>query len=192
MNWQSEQGQKFETQHSYDGYPGSPEQSSHTGEYRSDGREQTFQQQAYQPMPGYGLTSNRPAPVTATPPLSGSEFAAILSYSLVWFSGLLFTLLGGQKNRYVRFHAMQSMLFFGAINIIDIVLLSFIARPFYHHFFLMGAFAFLFFLLLNFVAFISWITAMIQAGRGAYYKLPIVGNIVARRMNLEGFPKTEA
>ena len=188
MDWQREQQQDFETRHSYDGYVGSSEQLSQMNE--SERQQQSFQQEA-RPMPGYGLPANRQSPMTSVPPLSGSEFAAVLSYSLVWFSGLLFTLLGGQ-NRYVRFHALQSMFFFGTINIIDILLIASMARPFHHHFFFLGAFSFLFFLFLNFVAFISWITAMIQAGRGAYYKLPIVGNIVARRMNLDGFPKTEA
>ncbi|MBE3557800.1 MAG: hypothetical protein IMW89_01050 [Ktedonobacteraceae bacterium] len=41
------------------------------------------------------------------------------------------------------------------------------------------------FLLLNVVAFVGWIVGMVQAYRGAYYRLPVVGTIVANIMGTQ-------
>jgi uncharacterized membrane protein len=44
-------------------------------------------------------------------------------------------------------------------------------------------FAILLFLFLNFVAFVGWVVGMIQAARGRYYRLPLVGDLLARYGN---------
>lgn len=116
-------------------------------------------------------------------PFDSSRIAAALSYAFGWLSGILFFLFS-DGNRYVRFHALQSLLFFGSINVFDILfiwsfahfrLFSFV--PFMHY---VGGLSILFFLLLNFVAFVGWFVALFQATRGTYFKLPVVGEIVAR------------
>jgi len=112
--------------------------------------------------------------VQSSPPLDYASFAAILCYSLCWFTGLVF-LIFEQRNRYVRFHALQSLIFFGGINILDIALLTVVG----HHMFFLSRFAILFFLLVNLFAFVCWIIAMIHASRGTYFKLPFVGWFVA-------------
>src|SRR5260221_12971769 len=53
----------------------------------------------------------------------GSRFAAFLSYTSFWLTGLLF-LLFENRNRFVRFHALQSLLFFGGVNVLYILLIS--------------------------------------------------------------------
>src|SRR5215831_17561558 len=83
--------------------------------------QQAYHEQGYA-LPGkaeyasYSQTQVSPAPY-----LDGASVGAILSYSLGWFTGLLFFLFGRQ-HPYVRFHALQSLLFFGAINVVDVVL----------------------------------------------------------------------
>src|SRR5438874_2319431 len=52
----------------------------------------------------------------------GSIAISIFSYMMGWFSGLIVFLFAGQ-NRYARFHALQSLLFFGAINLLDMLML---------------------------------------------------------------------
>src|SRR5260370_12912129 len=54
-----------------------------------------------------------------------SRFAAVLSYTALWLTALLF-LLFERKNRFVRFHAMHSLLFFCGVNVFYIVLVSMI------------------------------------------------------------------
>jgi len=107
-----------------------------------------------------------------------SRFAAFLSYSSLWLTGLLF-LLFEKRNRFVRFHAMQSLLFFGGVNVLYIFLISIMVHevPF---FFGLAIFAFV---LVNIVAFVAWIVGMVGALRGRYVKLPFVGDLAERYVN---------
>jgi uncharacterized membrane protein len=112
-------------------------------------------------------------------PHNDARFVAVLTYLLGWFSGLLFTLFA-RENRYVRFHALQSLLFFGGINVLDVAL--FLVGVRLHHFepFIGPLFPLIFllsFFLLNAIAFVGWLVAIVQAYRGVYYKLPLVGDI---------------
>ena len=70
----------------------------------------------------------------------------------------------------MRFHAMQSLLFFGATGIVTtmfshIPFLGFIGTG------------------LGFVSFICWIVLMVKAARGRYYKLPIIGDYAEKWAN---------
>ncbi len=67
----------------------------------------------------------------------------------------------------MRFHAMQSILFFGSLSILQGVF-SYI--PFYGS--VGGA--------LGLVMFIGWIFMMVKASRGQYYKLPLFGDLADR------------
>ncbi len=120
-------------------------------------------------------------------PFDGNRIAAALSYAFGWLSGILFFLFN-DGNRYVRFHALQSLLFFGSINVFDIMCIwgmahfrLFLFLPFMPY---LGGLAILFFLLLNFVAFVGWFVALFQAARGTYFKLPVVGEIVVRLLDV--------
>ena len=98
---------------------------------------QTFQQQAaYPPLASYSPSSYSHKPFTGVPPLSDSRFAALLSYSGGWLTGLLFIFLGG-RDRFIRFHALQSLVFFGAINLISFGLFVSILSFVHHARFLM-------------------------------------------------------
>lgn len=139
-------------------------------------RQQSFYQQEYRPEGNPEYISYGQEPFPPAPHLDGASIAAILSYSLGWFTGLLFFLFGHQ-HPYVRFHALQSLLFFGAINIADIVLFNIIGTlSKFRVFPYISAFAVLLFLFLNFVAFVAWVLGMIQAARGRYYRLPLMPN----------------
>ena len=164
----------------YAGYSGSVQQPPPA--YNSQQREQ--QQSFYQPAKGFEQPPFPPAPS-----LSGTSIAAILSYFLGWFSGLLIFLFAGQ-NRYVRFHALQSLLFFGIINVLDIAIISFesirwLRIPFPY----ISGFGVLFFILINVVACIGWLVGIISAARGRYYRLPFVGDLAARCLNQEATVK---
>jgi uncharacterized membrane protein len=116
------------------------------------------------------------------PALDGARLGGALSYALGWFSGILFLLFAGE-NRYIRFHALQSIAFFGIINLLDFVVpLSWISAR-VHHAPWLFILSFFFLLFLNIIAFVGWLVAMIQAGRGVYYKLPFVGKVVAQHVN---------
>ena len=92
--------------------------------------------------------------------------AGLLSYLFGWVTGLIFFLLE-RESRFVRFHAMQSILFFGILSILQWV---FSHLPYFGV--IGGA--------LGLVMFIGWIVMMVKAHRGEYYKLPLFGDLADR------------
>ncbi len=96
--------------------------------------------------------------------------AAGLSYLFVWVGGLVFFLIEKQ-NRFVRFHAMQSLIFFGGLSILAYVI-GYIP-------FLGGILSGLLWL----VWVVGWIFLMIQGFQGKYFKLPVVGDYAERYAN---------
>lgn len=138
-------------------------------------QEQLQQPYGYQQQslygPGYQLPYSMLAPGDVSPFERTSMgmracTAGWLSYLGGWVTGLIFFLLE-RENRFVRFHAMQSIIFFGAINIVTAVL-SYIP-----YFGFIGAG-------LGFVSFICWIVLMVAAHRGRYYKLPVIGDLAEK------------
>jgi uncharacterized membrane protein len=104
--------------------------------------------------------------------------AAGLSYVLGWVTGLVFFLVEKQ-NRFVRFHAMQSILFFGGLTVLNIVL-NVISG--FDIIFISGIAALLGYLI-GLVGFVGWIVLLINGFQGKYFKLPIVGDYAERYAN---------
>ena len=108
-----------------------------------------------------------------------ANIAGLLCYVLGWISGLIFFLIE-KENKFVRFHALQSMIAFGALFILNIAIGMFI-RIFAE----IGA-GFLYPLLslvnvlVALAAFILWILLMIKAYQGEKFKLPIIGDIAEK------------
>lgn len=110
------------------------------------------------------------------------NIAALLSYVFGWVSGLIFFLIE-KDSRFVRFHAMQSILFNALIVVVAVVLgigitvLVFILGQ------LSGALAgiasllsFLFWLVFGLLIFVAFVLLLIKAFQGQMFKLPIIGN----------------
>jgi uncharacterized membrane protein len=95
--------------------------------------------------------------------------AAALAYALGWITGLAF-LLAERDNRFVRFHALQSALAFGALSALWMVSLSI---PFFGS--LMA------FFVIPPVSVLLWLFMMLKAYQGERYKLPIVGEMAEQR-----------
>jgi len=101
------------------------------------------------------------------------NIAGLLCYVLGWVSGLVFLLME-KKDKFVRFHAIQSIIVFGAFNIVLVILWMFTWIPF----------VWIFFLVINYIvglfALILWIVLMLKAYQGEKFKLPISGDIAAK------------
>lgn len=106
--------------------------------------------------------------------------AALLSYLFTWVTGLIFYLIE-KDNKYVRFHAMQSI-FFGIAMVLAGALLVVITTILRHVPFIGGMTS----MLLSFIYWIGtvviWITLMVKAFQGERYKLPFVGDIAERNI----------
>lgn len=96
--------------------------------------------------------------------------AAALSYSLGWLTGLGF-LLTEPDNRFVRFHAMQSTIVFGALSLLCILLQ---VIP------LLGLLLVLFVVIP--VSAVMWLILIYKAYQGEHFKFPIAGNIAQQKM----------
>jgi len=97
------------------------------------------------------------------------NLAGLLCYLAGWITGLVFFLIE-KENRFVRFHAMQSMITFGGLQVLFLVL-SFV--PVLGWLVIMGLWV---------VAFILWIVLMVKAYQGELFKLPLIGDIAEKNI----------
>jgi uncharacterized membrane protein len=103
--------------------------------------------------------------------------AGFLCYLVGWVTGLIFFLI--DKRPFVRFHAAQSIVVFGGLHIINIVLGIF----FFHAGFMMmggfGAFGMgaALYSLISLVAFVLWILLMVKAYQHEKFEVPIAAGI---------------
>ena len=95
------------------------------------------------------------------------NIAGLLCYVLGWISGVVFLIIE-QENKVVRFHAMQSIIVFGAITVVNIILgwIPYIGSVIVW--------------LVSVLGFILWIVLMVKAYQGVKYKLPWSGNLAER------------
>jgi uncharacterized membrane protein len=91
----------------------------------------------------------------------------LLCYVLGWVTGIVFLVME-KDNKLVRFHAVQSIVVFGALTIVAIIL-SFIP--------IVG---WIINTILGIAAFILWIVLMMKAYQGTMYKLPIAGDLAEK------------
>ncbi|MFN2515869.1 MAG: DUF4870 domain-containing protein [Pyrinomonadaceae bacterium] len=122
------------------------------------------------------------------------KIAAAISY--IWIVGLIFFLLE-KENKFVRFHAMQSILF-GIANSVIMVVLVILATILTVVFGIGGAmvgggvstlvslFVWLIWLLFWLIAmamFVGLIFAAVKAYQGQKFKLPVIGNMAENIVN---------
>lgn len=201
MSWNPNQGQDPNQPSQYGGYgsssgynpppqPTDPYSGSQSGygqqggyqqgeSYQQGGygQQQPYGQQQYssyqQPYGGAGAGQYGPSTMQMEP-----KTAAGLSYLLGWITGIIFFVLEKQ-NRFVRFHAMQSILFFGGLSVLSIVLqvVTGLNIPFISFLTLCvnG--------LLGIVGLVGWIVLLINGFQGKYFKLPVIGDYAEKYAN---------
>lgn len=102
---------------------------------------------------------------------SGLEehIAGMLCYLFGFITGIIFLLIE-KDNRFVRFHALQSIFTFAAIVVFSMVinvipllglLISILMAP---------------------ISMVLWIILMVKAYQGKWFKLPIIGEIVEKQL----------
>ncbi len=119
-----------------------------------------------------GLSAGAAVGTGLTPNVAGA-----LSYFLGPITGVIFVLLD-KNDRFVRFHAFQSILLSGAWIAFDIVSIILGQIP------LLGLLAVLFGLLLSVVlglgGLVLWVALMVMAYQGKSPKLPVIGVMAER------------
>lgn len=89
--------------------------------------------------------------------------ASLLCYVLGWISGIVFLILE-PKNTTIKFHAIQSIIVFGALSIINAILFWVPVLGW----------------LIGVAIFVSWIILMVKAYQGGKWKYPIAGNFAEK------------
>ena len=101
----------------------------------------------------------------------------VLCYLLFWISGIVFYVVEND-NKFVRFHAMQSILVFLPLTILAMIF----GGAFGLFFYLTRGFLFLVWIswIIWVITLILWLILMLKAFQGEKYKLPIVGDIAEK------------
>ena len=122
-------------------------------------------------------------------PLGGMDPKVAAAISYIWIVGLIFYFLE-KENRFIRFHAMQSILF-GVVNTVILVVLAIVAMILTVVFGIGGAMVgggiatlvnliiwliWLLFWVIGLLMFVGLILAAVRAYQGQKFKLPIIGN----------------
>jgi uncharacterized membrane protein len=110
------------------------------------------------------LEVNKAPDVNKTDTGLQENVAGLLCYVLGWITGIIFLIIEKQ-NKFVRFHAVQSIVVFGAYTILSII---FNWIPFV---------GWVLNTILGIAAFILWVVLMYKAYKGLKYKLPVAGDI---------------
>jgi len=117
---------------------------------------------------GSVLSPEAPKPTGTSTGLE-PNVAGLLCYVLGWITGLIFILLE-KENQFVRFHAMQSIVTFGAFTVLWMILQILMRVPF------IGVIFWLLYIISGILALVLWIVLIVKTYQGNRYKLPIVGD----------------
>ena len=94
-----------------------------------------------------------------------SNTAAALAYVLGWLTGIVFLLLE-KDDKFVRFHAMQSIITFGLITLLSFIpVIGWMLSP-----------------ILMILAFVLWLLLIFKAYQGEKFKLPVIGDFAEKQM----------
>jgi len=112
------------------------------------------------------IEAEREQRVTGGASTTGLEprIAALLCYLGGWITGIIFLVIE-QENKFVRFHALQSTVTFGALTVAGALLGRI---PFAGSF--LGA-------IIGILAIVLWILLMVKAHQGELYRLPVAGQV---------------
>ncbi|NMC36554.1 DUF4870 domain-containing protein [Candidatus Beckwithbacteria bacterium] len=105
---------------------------------------------------------------------------AALCYVLGWVSGLLFLLLE-KDNKKIRFHAMQSLVTFGFIHILYMVLVVVLVPVM----FAIGPLAALLGIIMPLIgigSFILWLVLIVKTYQGEEFVVPILGEFAKKQL----------
>ena len=98
------------------------------------------------------------------------NIASLLCYFGFWVTGIIFIMLE-QSNKTVRFHAFQSVIVFGSLNLA------------YYVFWFVPVFDRIINSLLGVLAVIIWVVLMFRTYQGQKLKLPVIGGLAEKWAN---------
>jgi uncharacterized membrane protein len=120
-----------------------------------------------------------PPVVASTPSRQMSEnVAGLLCYVVGWITGIIFFLI--DKRPFVRFHAAQSIVVFGGLHIISILLGMFFGISMFATGFAGFSATWAVLGLINILALVLWILLMIKAYQGERFRIPVAADVAQK------------
>lgn len=98
-----------------------------------------------------------------------ANLAALLSYLLGFITGIIFYVIE-KDSKFVRFHAMQSIITFLALFVLSMILVF------------IPVIGWMLMPIVNIAVLILWIILMVKAYQGENFKLPIIGDIAEKQI----------
>jgi uncharacterized membrane protein len=119
------------------------------------------------------ISRERPTADASTSTGLSPNVAGLLSYIAGWITGIIFFVLE-QRNKFVRFHAAQSIVVFGIITVAGTVLglIPIVGDAFSW--------------IIGIIGFILWIILIVKASNGEWYKLPWAGDVAEKMVASSG------
>ena len=103
------------------------------------------------------------------------NLAGCLCYALGWITGIIFLLI--DRRPFVRFHAAQSIVVFGALTIIRFLLVfGFFGGRYFGFFSFVGLLS----LLVSLATLVAWLTLMTLAYQGKWNEVPVAAGIAKK------------
>lgn len=116
-------------------------------------------------------TTTGVSPVSSDSTSLQENLAGLLCYILGWITGLIFFLI--DRRSFVRFHALQSIITFGFVTILNILISALSVIGFWSLFHLLNN-------IIMLIALVAWVLCMLKAYQGQRYKLPFFGDLAER------------
>jgi len=98
--------------------------------------------------------------------------AGLLCYVLGWLTGIVFLLI--DKRPFVRFHAAQSIVVFGALFVLRMILIFAFVGGGYYGFWAIHA---LISVVLSIITLAAWIILMVMAYQGKQFEVPLAAGL---------------
>lgn len=98
------------------------------------------------------------------------HLAGLLCYLVGFITGIVFLVIE-KENRFIRFHAMQSIITFAVLFVLNFVLTA------------VPVIGWLIGIIIAPLTLVLWIILMVKAYQGTMFKLPIVGDIAEKQLN---------
>lgn len=150
------------------------------------------------PPPGYGMGAPPPPPGYGAPPPGylpqGAQYAptaagmqenvaSALCYVLGWITGIVFLVMAPyNQNRNIKFHAWQSIFFFGGVTVLSIIL-SIISGIILTSSFGLWSIFRMIILVFDLAVLAAWLFLMFKAYNNQRFVLPVVGPLAEKQAN---------
>jgi len=119
-----------------------------------------------------------PAASPAAQSQMDEKLAGLLCYVVGWITGIIFYFI--DKRPYVRFHAAQSIVVFGGLQIVQIVFGTFFGVGMFMTGLAGFSMGWALYSLIGLAAFVLWILLMIKAYQGERFRVPVAADIAEK------------